>query len=222
MPYGGLDIARLYDGRQEVAANIGGVGVGAFGLRVRSHAGRTLLRTQYGARQREPGVTPLRLVRAPRGVGATASTRELRAYAGPFTDLRVRGSVSAGTLTATSEYRFTPRAIEGRWTVAGRGGVTSVTFPSWGRRARIVATLRDGRAVAVSRRPLALARIRSLHVQSARSGYTVVPLGHTDGAAVRLIPSRLQSSAPDPGPTLEVVLGAAPARFAARIVVDRP
>ena len=157
-PYGGLDIARLYDGRQEVAASIGGVGVDAFGLRVRSHAGRTLLRTQYGARQREPGVTPLRLVRAPRGVGATASTRELRAYAGPFTDLRVRGSVSAGTLTATSEYRFTPRAIEGRWTVTGRGGVTGVTFPSWGRRARIVATLRDGRAVAVSRRPLALGR----------------------------------------------------------------
>jgi hypothetical protein len=219
-PYGGLDLARLYDGRQEVAANIGGVNADAFGLRVRSLSGRTLLRTQYGARQREPGVTPLELVRAPRGVGAGASTSELRAYAGPFTDLRVRGSVAAGALRATSEYSFTPRAIEGRWTVSGRGGVTGVTFPSWGRRARIVATLRDGRSVALSSRPLALAGIRSLHVHSARSGYRIVPLEPYARGSVRLIRGRAQSSAPDPGPTLEVRLGAAPARFAARIVVD--
>jgi hypothetical protein len=219
-PYGGLDLARLYDGRQEVAANIGGVNADAFGLRVRSASGRTLLRTQYGARQREPGVAPLELIRAPRGVGASASTRELRAYAGPFTDLRMRGSVAAGALRATSEYRFTPRAIEGRWTVSGRGGAAGVTFPSWGRRARIVARLRDGRSVTISARPLALALIRSLHVHSARSGYRIVPLAASRPGSVRLIPTRAQSSAPDPGPTLEVQLGAAPARFAARIVVD--
>ena len=219
-PYGGLDLARLFDGRQEVAANIGGVNTEAFGLRVRSHAGRTLLRTQYGARQQEPGATPLELVRAPRGAGARASTRELRAYAGPFTDLRVRGRVSAGALQATCEYRFTPVAIEGRWTVTGRGGVTGVTFPSWGRHARITAMLRDGRTVAIAQRPVPLAGIRSLHVDSARSGYRIVPLDRQRDAAVRLIPSRPQSSQPDPGPTLEVMLGAAPARFAARIVVD--
>ena len=167
-------------------------------------------------------MTPLRLVRAPRGVGATASTRELRAYAGPFTDLRVRGSVSAGTLTATSEYRFTPRAIEGRWTVTGRGGVAGVTFPSWGRGAQVVATLRDGRAVAVSRRPLALGGVRSLHVQSARSGYTVVPLGHTDGAAVRLIPSRRRAPRPIPARRSRCCSARLLRRFAARIVVDAP
>ena len=32
IPYGGVDIARLFDGHQEVAANIGGSGAAAFGL----------------------------------------------------------------------------------------------------------------------------------------------------------------------------------------------
>ena len=94
MPYGGLDLARLFDGRQEVAANIGGTGANAFGLTV-ARSGRTVLRTQYGGRAAPAGVTPLTLVRAPRGAGVTARTRELRAYAGPFTDLRVRGAVAA-------------------------------------------------------------------------------------------------------------------------------
>ena len=55
-PYGGLDLARLYDARQEVAANIGGEAPAAFGLSVR--AGRTLLETQYGRRS---GASALRL-----------------------------------------------------------------------------------------------------------------------------------------------------------------
>jgi hypothetical protein len=83
-----------------------------------------------------------------------------------------------------------------------------------------VAALRDGRNVPVSGRPLALAGIRSLHVHSARSGYRIVPLTASARGSARLIKTRAQSSAPDPGPTLEVQLGAAPARFAARIVVD--
>ncbi len=86
IPYGGLDLARLFDGDQEVAANLGGSGRAAFGLHVRGGVS-----TQYGDRRYEPGVTPLRLTRAPLGVHADASER--RAYAGPFEDLRAAGEI---------------------------------------------------------------------------------------------------------------------------------
>src|SRR5215217_2354608 len=45
-PYGGIELARLFDGRQEVAANIGGRAPTAFGLLVRDGAGHRLLSTQ--------------------------------------------------------------------------------------------------------------------------------------------------------------------------------
>ena len=123
-PYGGLDLARLLDAEQDVAGTLGGTGSAGFGLRV-GH-----LRTQYGTRLYAPATQPLQLVRAPQRVRAPVTA--LRAYAGPFRDLRVRGSrPPAGTV----EYRFTRRTIRARWTASGPGGV--VTFPSWGRSARI-------------------------------------------------------------------------------------
>lgn len=209
-PYGGLDVARLFDGEQEVAASIGGVASAAFGLTVRT-ARRALVRTQYGSRLRRPGVGPLRLTKAPARAG--------RAHAGPFTDLRVRGTVRSNGLHATAAYRFTPERIEARWTVRGRrpdGALTEVTFPSWGRGARVLATLRDGRVVRIHG-PLALARVRSLHVVSARSGYRITPLVHA--GTIRLLATAPQPSNPDPGPTLAVELGRA-AVFAARMTVD--
>ena len=183
--------------------------------------GRTVLRTQYGARARRPGVTPLTLVHAPRGAGVTARTRELRAYAGPFTDLRVRGGATAGGLRATSEYRFTPRAIQARWTARGRGGAARVTFPSWGRDAQVVAVLRDGRRTPLGTGTLALAGVRALEVRSERSGYTLVPRARP-GATARLLRVPAQTSQPDPGPTIEVSIGAVPATFEATIAVSAP
>ena len=112
--------------------------------------------------------------RAPR---ASRGGPALRAYAGPFSDLRVRGTAPAGTV----EYRFTPTRIEGRWTARERGGV--VTFPSWGRHTRI-RELRPG-TFAIG------------------SGYTVTVRG---ARRTRIVRPRPQNANPDPGPTLEVAL----------------
>ena len=81
-PYGGIELARLFDGDQRVVANIGGTGDAAFGVRVRDAAGRALLSSQTARAAVDPRVTPLRLTRAPSGVGATAADRRPRAYAG--------------------------------------------------------------------------------------------------------------------------------------------
>ena len=48
-PYGGLDLARLFDGTQEVAANIGGRPPASFGLMVRDVAGKRVAASQIGA-----------------------------------------------------------------------------------------------------------------------------------------------------------------------------
>ena len=214
-PYGGVEIARLFDARQEVAANVGGTGVNAFGIHVRDRSGRLLLRTQYGKRS---GRAPLELVRAPRGVGASTTARQQRAYAGPFTDLRVRGRVAAAGVHAVSSYRFTPTTIAASWTITGRRGNATLTLPTWGRSARVFARLRDGRCVAITRAPRSLAGIRSLHLRSERSGYTVVPRGPARTA--RLVVTRPEASQPHPGPTLELDLGTVPVRFAASITVE--
>jgi hypothetical protein len=199
-PYGGLDLARLFDAHQDVAGSVGGMNRAAFGLSVRV-GGRTVLRTQYGKRGRVPGVLPVTVD------GVRASASAVRAYAGPFRALRVRGTVQSGGFTATSAYRFTPRAIDARWTVDGRGGSVVVRFPSWGSAARVLA---DGRPLRGVR------RVRSLRIVSERSGYTIVPRG---AVRARLIRVRPQAANPHPGPSVEILLGAAPASFAARLRV---
>jgi hypothetical protein len=82
--------------------------------------------------------------------------------------------------------------------------------------------MRDGRHISVGRARLPLAGVRSLHVISERSGYTVEPLARPHGAVVGLLDTTPQSSAPSAGPSLVVALryGAARTVFGARITVD--
>jgi hypothetical protein len=198
-PYGGLDLTRLFDADQEVAADLGGTDRASFGLQVRS-GHRTLLRTQYG--ERAHGPNPLRF----EGLAAE------RVHAGAFTDVRVHGSVRAHGLVASSAYRFTPTAIGARWTARGHRGRASVTFPSWGRRAYALADLCDGRTVALGR--TTVANICGLEIRSARSGYRVTP---SAPATARLVAVRPERSNPNPGPSVEVDLGRVPASFAATL-----
>jgi hypothetical protein len=220
-PYGGIELARLYDGEQNVAANIGGRSPAAFGVIARGPNGRALLASQAGGSAPSRRVPRLRLTRAPSGVGASATTR--RALAGAFTELEAVGHLEQGGAGVTSRYRFTPASIEGRWAVTGRGvGRVDVTFPSWGRGASVVAALCDGRRVTLGGARIALADVRSLHVISERGGYTVEPLVRPRGAVVGLVGTTPQSSAPSAGPSLVVALRRAGARtaFGARITVD--
>ena len=147
---------------------------GAFGLVARRGDGRIAARHAVRARRRlNRRVTPLRLIRAPRGVGVRAGTTARRAYAGPFTDLRTAGTVRAHGLRATSRYRFTPDRIDARWTLArsapGRRVVAEVGFPSWGAGATAVAELRDGRTLTREARARA-APLRAVRAHRERSG----------------------------------------------------
>ncbi len=93
-PYGGLELARLYDAEQEVAGNVGGLPPASFGLVVDDLRGRRLLATQH-PRRLSGRTPPLRLTHAPSGVGASAAHSTAgRAYAGPFHALTATGTTS--------------------------------------------------------------------------------------------------------------------------------
>jgi hypothetical protein len=149
-------------------------------------------------------------------------------FAGPFHRIRARSVFTAGDLRAVTSHRFTGAFIDTSWRLdrlRGRARLRAdVTFPSWGRDARVSALLRDGTRVRINaNRTVALDSIVRFEISSARSGYAVAPLRRPPGAIAHVILPGRQASQPDPGPTLaiEVARGArwSRARFAARIRV---
>ncbi len=131
-PYGGIDLARLYDGRQDVVGGIGGRPPAAFGLLVRDISGRRVFASQL------PDQGRLRLTAAPHGVRASASAWTGRAYAGPFQDLRAAGIARSHGWVARTTHRFVYDFAQTSWSLrraGARGRATvDVLFPSWGGR----------------------------------------------------------------------------------------
>ena len=117
---------------------------------MRQPDGRRVFSSQTARARTDPAVTPLRLTRAPTGTGATAATTPgAKAFAGPFKDLRARGTLTAGRFQAVTSHRFTPSTIETNWRLERRYGRArlrvDVLMPSWGAAsARVVAVLHDG------------------------------------------------------------------------------
>ena len=144
--YGGIELARFHDAGHEPVATIGGRPPASFGLRVRDARHRRVLVTQ------EPrlhlGGRPLRLTRAPHGVGVSPYTGARTAYAGPFADLRAVGVARAAGLKATVRHRFTRSFAQATWTVRRRSGRSrlsvDVLFPSRGGGARLHVERRGG------------------------------------------------------------------------------
>ena len=164
---------------------------GASGCTARS-GGRCCARSTATARY-APGVAPLRLTRAPRGVGASASGvgARLRRARSPTCACAARVR-ARGHARRPARYRFTPRLDRGALDAprAAAPRRATVTFPSWGRAARVEATLADGRTVALGRMRRSPA-CASLHVLSERSGYRVSLRGAGHRAPGRRGPAAL-------------------------------
>jgi len=203
-PYGGIDLARLYDGRQEVAAGIGGRPPASFGLLVRDISGRQQFASQLPDRGR------LHLTQAPHGVRASTSAWTGRAYAGPFQDLRAAGSARGSGWLARTSHRFTSFFVQTTWTLTragARGRATvDVLFPSWGSDAEVEAVLGDGSIRRIGTVRVPLRTVSYLRITSRYGAYVVLPRTRPRGATVHLLIPRAQSSAPLAGPTLAVQL----------------
>jgi hypothetical protein len=188
--YGGIEMARLFDGGQRVAATTGGTPPNAFGVVLRDPAGHTLLASQDGA-----------------GRGGRVRVLGRSGPAGSFRELRARGRVTAGELRVVTTHRFRAREIEVRWDIrcAGRCGAVDVHLPTWGADAAIRVRGRDGTTTAPAG-AVPLAGVDRLELGSG-AGYTVTPLTRPAGAVLFPVATRPQPTDPDPGPTLAIRLG---------------
>ena len=231
LPYGGAELARLFDGEMRVAASIGGRPPAAFGVVARQVGTGRRVVSQRGRPRADLRHPPLRLLRAPRGAVARPEAYPRRPYAGPFEALEAEAVTRDRALTITTRHVFRAEWVETRWTVEpreqddrrGRWSV-DVLFPSTGASASVVAVLAGGRREPLGAGERRLGDVGWLHVSSEDSGYVIVPLDPPP-ARLRLLRPAPQDSAPDPGPTLAVALLArgrlSPLRFAVRIAPAR-
>ena len=141
-PYGGIDLARLFDGRQEVAGGVGGrppASLRRGRAQRRPDAGRLPAAVEQGDDD------PLELLEAPRGTGRNPNPYPRLPYAGAFATLRVRGTARASGIAIQTTHRFAATFIETEWRVNGANGkVIEALFPSWGANARVTAVNRRG------------------------------------------------------------------------------
>jgi hypothetical protein len=190
-PYGGVELARLFDGRQDVAGGVGGRPPASFGLVVRNGSGKIVAASQRSYRDD----SPLELL----------SPRDSKPpYAGAFSTLRARGKTRRGGIQITTTHTFRATYVETRWDVAGAGKkAVEVLFPSWGKGAKVTAVSSSGQRATLDR-SRSLGDIAWFHVQSEHSGYVVVIRSGGSGATALTRAVSAQSSAPEPGPTLAV------------------
>jgi hypothetical protein len=221
--YGGIELARLYDGDGRPVATIGGRPPAAFGVVVRDVANRTLLASQTSRLKPSLTAPPLRLTRAPRGTGSVVA-HPRHAYAAPFQTLDARGAVAAGDVRVVTAHRFRAEYVETAWTVTSAGRArrsVDVLFPAWTGAAQIDAILHDGTRVTLGRAAISLAHVAWFHLRGERSGYVVVAAERTlMHATARTLATAAQRYEPRPGPNLALRLVRA-ARFRRRTLTAR-
>jgi hypothetical protein len=204
-PYGGVELARLFDGEQRVAATIGGRPPASFGVTVHERRTGRITASQRGRMHGDLRHPPLRLVRAPRGAVGHPEAYPMLPYAGPFTELEAVATTRGPTAEIRTRHHFRARHVQTTWRLIPRGGGAHdvrVLFPSTGAKATVTAHLQDGTATELGPRTVRLADVAYFHVAGRDSGYVVVPRGPRLPGRARLIHPAPQSSAPQPGPTL--------------------
>jgi hypothetical protein len=207
--YGGIELARLFGPGQRVASGTGGRPPGAFGIVVGGKRGRVLLSSQ---RPRERA--RLRVVRSPAGNLARPRAYPRTPYAGAFGLIEARGRVQRRGVRVDTRYVFRRETIAGRWDVRCRRVCARVRafFPTWSD--EIVAVMRSGDRIRVSRLPLPVANVRHVVL----GGYRLARLTAPPGATIVTVPARGEPTNPTPGPSLAVqIRGRRSARITALI-----
>jgi hypothetical protein len=209
-PYGGIELARLFDGDQRVAAGVGPYGASGFGVTV-TEDGRVALSTQT-PRRTAPKGAPIVLTRSPRGPAGAARPYPEHPYAGAFEHVQCTGEVQEGDLKVRTTHTFTRDRIHTAWEIRRVDGkrrlAATVRFPSWGHGATVSAVLKTGAKVALRGEPSPLRGISRFEIRcgEAQSGYSLYLHGAPAGANVYTALPEAQSTNARPGPQLVVEL----------------
>ena len=215
VPYGGIELARLFDSQQRVVSSIAGRPWASFGVVIRNASAQAVLLSQRGRSTVEPFRPPLELIRSPRGSVRRAQNYPTRPPAGAFDNLVARGRVDSLEAAVETTHVFRRKSIETRWKIArklaGRYSV-DVTFPTWGyKSAQIEAVLFDGTRVLLAGpllrgRRLRLRKVAYFYLAGKESGYVMVPIGARKRGVARIVRPKRQAAAPEAGPTLTIEL----------------
>ena len=188
-PYGGIDLCRLADADQRVAASIGGTGSANFGVIV-SAGGRGVVAS--ATPRTRGGPPPLTMTKGPRGRITAGESYPASPYAGRFSTLEVTGTRSAGGVTVRATNNFTEARIVSTWVITRGSSAAALTvdahFPSYGA-GSIFAVSRGGRRTRLtpSGAGVRLAEVAYFHVVSEQpeTGYVIVPRRFPAGRADR-------------------------------------
>jgi hypothetical protein len=216
VPYGGLELSRLFDSRQHPVGSVAGQGVANFLARVRDHRGKVLLDTQMGedasmdivARETDGGS---------RAAGPGSEPYPEFPYAGPMRSVLANGRVAGGGVWIETSHELMSRVIHLRWIMAlPSGGAWEVALPSYGKDAQITIE-RDARRVVLEPgvQLHTLAGIDRIIVQSEQGSYSLEPFGKRPGATLSLAHVPPGSGASVPGPSL--LIGGRPKRHSGSV-----
>jgi hypothetical protein len=227
--YGGLDLNRLFDSRQQPAGCTAGTGLANFMARIRDPGGKVLLSTQMGDGA-STSVAVIERDSSTRRAGPASAPYPLQAYAGPMRSVLATGRIARGAAAIATSHRLLAETIELNWELVLPPRTRwEVALPSYGPEARfLVAGSRSPAADAGSSAASAgsstelkkgaaapaLAAVREIVVRSQQGGYTITPLAAPPGARMRVVGAPSGTGAALPGPTL--VLAGGPAGSRAR------
>ena len=212
VPYGGADLARLYDADGDPIGTTGGRPPSSFGVLITREGGRETFATQRGLR-RDPVRPPLVLTRSPHGRVAHQKRLATRPDAGPFRRLDQTSTRGGDGFRITTFHAFRRNSITLRYTIARPRGTQRrrirVLLPTSGRAdGRIEALLRTVCPVRVTAgAPVRLQDVVSFHLRSPRGSYRAVIKGAVQGTTSVFAPRRDPSN-PRGGPTLGLELPA--------------
>jgi hypothetical protein len=204
-PYGGIELARLYDAEQRIVGGVGGYGASGFGVML-TDADGTVLHSQ-SVRKTAPAKPPLTVTKSPMGAIRGTVDYPSAPYAGAFETLEYTGSAEAGAAEVEVEHTFASDRIVCRWTLTRRGG------PELG--------AADGTRVAPrTRRRLGDTR-RFTIVNGAKQGrYDVQVVSAPSDTVVTAVQVSPESSQPNPGPSLVLQLAPVSDWKRLRLVVE--
>lgn len=213
VPYGGLDLCRLFDGSQRPVGSIAGTGLANFAARIRDSGGGVLLDTQMGnaASMSVAAVSP---EGTERSAGPGSAPYPRYAYAGPMRGVTATGQVAHGDAAILTTHRLLPEAILLQWELTLPPHASwEVALPSYGSQASF-AVEHAGASIQLqldSSGP-ALSAVRRVLVKAEAGGYTIAPLTAPAGARLSAVRPSSATGAARPGPTLLIAATRASAR----------
>ncbi len=214
VPYGGLDMCRLFDARQRPVASIAGTGFANFAARIRDGGGGVLLDTQMGEAA-SMSVAAVLHDGSERSAGPGSAPYPRHAYAGPMRGVTATGQVAHGDAAIATTHRLLPETILLEWelTLPPHAGGWEVALPSYGSQASFVVEHHGASTeLQVGAVGPALSAVQRILVQAEAGGYLIMPRTAPPGARLSTVHPPSGTGAARPGPTLLIAAAHGSAR----------